>query len=130
MQIKSISKWAVGVITADRPTSTLDQTLRSLSRAGWPEYHVFEDLDRNGAWPNWIGMLRSLIERYPQADAYLAVEDDAVFCRRPVRLVSHSQPRPTHGLRKLRLGRPLDERNPPRRRFHRRRRNPAIASSC
>ena len=82
MQIKPINKWAVGVITADRPTSTLDQTLRSLSRAGWPEYHVFEDLDRNGVWPNWIGMLRSLVERYPRADAYLIVQDDAVFCRR------------------------------------------------
>ena len=82
MQMKPVSKWAVGVTTAARPTPTLERTLRSLDRAGWPEYHVFEDFERAGSWPNWIGTLRSLIERYPGADAYMTVQDDAVFCRR------------------------------------------------
>ena len=76
MQTKSINEWAVGVITADRPASTLDRTLRSLKRAGWPECHVFEDLEQAGAWPNWIGMLRSLIERCPRAAD--SIGEDAV----------------------------------------------------
>ncbi|HEY7159232.1 MAG TPA: hypothetical protein VH575_35135, partial [Gemmataceae bacterium] len=34
-----------------------------------------------GPWANWFLGLAELVHRYPQADAYLIIPDDAVFCR-------------------------------------------------
>lgn len=74
--------YAVGVTTAPRPTPTLDRTLASLRRAGWPHCDVLPDTRCRGAWRNWIEGLQALLRRYPHADAYLISQDDVVFCDR------------------------------------------------
>lgn len=75
-------RWAVGLTTAPRPEPTLQQTLHSLQAAGWPDCRLFDDAKRAGAWPNWIAGLRTLLAEYPNAEAYMLVQDDAIFCRR------------------------------------------------
>jgi hypothetical protein len=75
------TRWAVGGATAPRPRPTLGRTLQSLRGAGWPECHVFDDARRAGAWPNWISALGTLLARHPDAQAYMLVQDDALFCR-------------------------------------------------
>jgi len=73
--------WAVGLTTAPRPQPTFERTLASLRGAGWSDLDVFNDMGQSGAWPNWIEGLGELIGRHPHADAYVMVQDDAVFCR-------------------------------------------------
>ena len=75
-------QWAVGLTTAPRPEPTLERTRASLQKAGWPDFHVFDDVGQAGAWRNWIEGLGELIRRHPDADAYLMAQDDAIFCRR------------------------------------------------
>jgi len=74
-------QWAIGVTTAPRPAPTLQRTVASLRRAGWPKYATFRDSHGAGAWRNWIEGLRLLIRRQPRADAYMICQDDVVFCR-------------------------------------------------
>jgi hypothetical protein len=81
MNRSTISNWAVGITTAPRPTPTLPRTQASLARAGWPEAHIFCDEDQRGAWPTWLAGLGQLVRQHPRAEAYLMVQDDAVFCR-------------------------------------------------
>lgn len=81
MNAKSVSDWVVGITTAPRPRSTLKRTVASLRRAGWAQLHLFDDDRGAGAWRNWIDGLAKLIDRHPAADAYMMVQDDAVFCR-------------------------------------------------
>ena len=76
-----INRWAVGLTTAPRPQPSLDRTLAGLRVAGWSDVRVFDDVEGIGAWQNWIGGLRSLIQYRPDAQAYLMVQDDALFCR-------------------------------------------------
>jgi hypothetical protein len=42
---------------------------------------VFDDPRKAGAWPTWISGLEALVSSRPLADAYMMVQDDAVFCR-------------------------------------------------
>lgn len=96
----AIRNWSVGVTTAPRQSPTLERCLASLSHAGWQTPRVFVDgeltvptawshLPRTnrepqiGAWPNYYLALAELLMRDPAADAYLVVQDDALFCSDP-----------------------------------------------
>jgi hypothetical protein len=77
--------------------------LASLARTGWERPHLFIDAairipepyaqlpctfraERAGAWPNYHLALTELLLCHPRADAYLIVQDDALFHdREPVR---------------------------------------------
>lgn len=86
-------RWAVGITTAPREVPTLDRCLESLQRAGWQQPRLFVDgrIDRPydlpvtlrdpavGAWPNYYLALMELLQREPDADALMVVQDDAVF---------------------------------------------------
>ena len=99
-------EWCVGVTTAPRRQPTLARSLRSLAAAGWPQPHLFVDGDPPlpdevvgdiddqrltqrrpavGAWPNYLLSLAEMLHRQPTADAYLLVQDDALFPDAPVR---------------------------------------------
>jgi hypothetical protein len=98
-----VATWAVGVTTAPRRQPTLDRCLDSLARAGWERPRLFIDGDvtlspaasalprtvrddRVGAWPAYVLALHELLMREPRADAYLLVQDDALFYdREPLR---------------------------------------------
>jgi hypothetical protein len=96
-----VTDWAVGVTTAPRNQATLDDCLASLAAAGWKESRLFIDGDVSlstasaallatrhspqiGAWPNYYLALGELVMRSPHADAYLLVQDDAVFFKHPL----------------------------------------------
>lgn len=81
-QQREIRTWAVGVTTAPRPNPTFQRTLAGLHRAGWDDVRVFDDVLPVGAWSNWLRALGGLLEEKPQADAYLIVQDDVIFCRK------------------------------------------------
>lgn len=91
-------EWAAGMTTAPRGEATLERTVSSLAAAGWSSPRLFvepetalpvngrelERTDRDlrlGAYPNFFLGLAELLLRHPQADAYLMVQDDVVFCR-------------------------------------------------
>jgi len=95
----SIKNWAIGLTTAPREKSTIARTAASFCAAGWDSesIHVFAEPDSlipkalsfgrittrastMGAWPNWLLSLTELTLREPHADAYLMIQDDAVFC--------------------------------------------------
>lgn len=93
-----VTTWATGVITAPRGDRTLPRCLESLAAAGWDSPWVFAEAGAAppevstgqvvarcapalGAWANWLLGLIELVQREPRADAYLMVEDDALFCR-------------------------------------------------
>jgi hypothetical protein len=97
---KRVTKWAVGITTAPRNQATLDDCLASLAAAGWKEPRLFVDGEvtlstaaamlpitrrspQIGAWPNYYLSLGELVMRSPHADAYLLVQDDAVFFKHP-----------------------------------------------
>lgn len=91
-----IGTWAVGVTTSPRKEPTIDICLDNLARAGWEQPRLFVDegtdladhqlclpvtyrQDKAGAWSNFYLALQELLMRQPDADAYLLVQDDAVF---------------------------------------------------
>jgi hypothetical protein len=91
-----IRRWAVGVTTAPRREPTLGLCLDSLARAGWDGAHLFVDSGvtvperfsnlpitfretKVGAWPNYYLALMELLMRDPEADAFMLVQDDAIF---------------------------------------------------
>lgn len=98
-----VKSWAVGVVSSPRRQPTLEQTLDSLVRAGWETPLLFLDgtmriaerfahlpgvlrEPRVGCWSNYYLALAELVMRYPDADAYLVAEDDALFYdREPLR---------------------------------------------
>jgi len=73
--------WATVVLTAPRPEPTLERTLESLRRAGWPDCLVSEDPGSRGQFSAWIEALGRIVRWRPDADAYLVIEDDVAFCR-------------------------------------------------
>lgn len=96
----NVCHWAVGVTTAPRRLSTLEDCLESLVFAGWQSPRLFIDsavtiADRHahlattlreprvGAWPNYYLSLAELVMREPDANAYLMVQDDALFYNDP-----------------------------------------------
>jgi hypothetical protein len=95
-----IQTWAVGITTSFRPIPTLDASLDSLIRAGWRYPRVFMDGEvplaprhrylpvtvrqpKVRAWPNFYLSLIELLMREPHADAFLMIQDDALFCDYP-----------------------------------------------
>ena len=89
-------QWAVGITTAPRKSPTLSRCLESVKLAGWPDYRIFAEPDspiseadssaavtwregRLGPWPNWFLALSELFQRSPHADAFLLIQDDAMF---------------------------------------------------
>jgi hypothetical protein len=100
---EAVRQWSVGVTTAPRRRNHLDQCLSTLAEAGWPRPYLFADGAANvpadwshlpttireelvGAWPNYYLSLIELLMREPLADAYMLVQDDAVFyCEENVR---------------------------------------------
>lgn len=94
----TVNSWGVAITTAPRLKSTLETTLNSLQNAGWSQPYIFAEPEssipawadqgyvtkrdtRLGGWRNWYQSLLDLVQRVPDADAYLLVQDDAVFCR-------------------------------------------------
>lgn len=92
-----VHNWCVGITTAPRDQPTLGLSTDSLIRAGWTDPIIFADgaIDiperfdqlqvvrrsrQLGAWPNFLLGLQELLFAEPDADAYLVVQDDAVFC--------------------------------------------------
>lgn len=98
-----VKRWAVALTTAPRRSPTLEACLDTVIRAGWHEPRLFLDgttslppryahlpitwrEDSVGAWPTWYLALAELILYYPDADAYLMLQDDvALFDRDPLR---------------------------------------------
>ena len=91
-----IHNWAVGITTSPRKEPTVDVCLDNLARAGWERPWLFVDegtaladhqlclpvtyrQHKVGAWPNFYLALQELLMRQPDADAYLLVQDDALF---------------------------------------------------
>jgi len=88
-------RWAYGVTVTSRPTSTLQRSLDSLRKAGFPSPHIFADgkVDvpsdlvvtrrehQSGAWPNWILSAHELYQRDPHATAYALFQDDILLTR-------------------------------------------------
>lgn len=86
---------AVGVTVAARRDRTLERTLNSLAAAGIPRPRLFADGDVElpegfevsqrkpeiGGWPNFWLALTELVAREPEADCFMLVQDDAVFCK-------------------------------------------------
>ncbi|MBC8356655.1 MAG: hypothetical protein H8E66_32165 [Planctomycetes bacterium] len=99
----TVRNWAVGVTTAPRRQATLDVCLDSLFHAGWTEPVIFQDGEiapsekaancptcirspKTGAFPNFFLALVELYMRNADADAYMLIQDDAVFPREaPIR---------------------------------------------
>jgi hypothetical protein len=95
-----VRRWAVGVTTAPRRLATLAECLDSLCQAGWQQPRLFVDATvaipdryshlaltlrepRVGAWPNYYLALAELLMREPHADAFMLIQDDALFLRHP-----------------------------------------------
>lgn len=91
-----IKHWSVGITTAPRRLPTIDDCLDSVINAGWQSVRIFSDgdvplADRHaeipitrrepqiGAWPNFYLSLAEQLMREPEADAYLMIQDDALF---------------------------------------------------
>ncbi|TWT54912.1 hypothetical protein Pla22_25660 [Rubripirellula amarantea] len=103
--------WAVGITTASREEETLGDTLAALGESGWSHASLFVDgpmsVDTTlaklrdvlatsgrlmnvdvtqrstavGGWSNFCLMIAELYHRYPTADAFLLLQDDALLAR-------------------------------------------------
>lgn len=88
--------WAVGITTAPRRLPTLEQCALSIIDSGWSDPILFIDGDvavpaslsrldycrrqpALGAFPNYALSLAELFMRDPHADAYMMIQDDAMF---------------------------------------------------
>ncbi len=93
---KGVQSWAVGVTTSPRRLPTLESCVHSVIQAGWTEPVLFLDgevelptalsglnycrrVPAVGAFPNYVLSLSELYMRDPNADAYLLIQDDAIF---------------------------------------------------
>ena len=90
---------AVGIRCVGREPATIWRTLASLEQTGFATAHCFVDgpfdglerlaergpvtwrAQRIGGWPNFLLALTELHLRQPEAEHYLLVEDDVVFCK-------------------------------------------------
>ena len=94
----TVREWAVGITTAPRAIPTIEQTLQSLSEAGWIDARLFAEPGseippafsqlpvvfretRLGAFSNWYLALSELYLRQPRADAYFLCQDDVLLAR-------------------------------------------------
>jgi hypothetical protein len=91
-----VERWCVGITTSRRRIPTLEQCVQSVRCAGWKEPVLFIDGDMEipeslsdlpscrripavGAFPNYALSLMELYMRDPHADAYMMLQDDALF---------------------------------------------------
>jgi hypothetical protein len=96
---RRVREWAIGVTTAPRIQPVLSTCLESLGRAGWGRPRLFVDSavivpaphdqlpctvrdERVGAWANYYLTLAELLLGQPRADAFMVVQDDALFYHR------------------------------------------------
>ncbi|QEF97608.1 hypothetical protein Mal15_16490 [Stieleria maiorica] len=97
---QNVATWAVGVTTAARRLPTLERSVGSILTSGWSDPRLFIDgkvdvpqsLERLvacrrspavGAFPNYMLSLGELFMRDPHADAYMMIQDDALFLGAP-----------------------------------------------
>lgn len=97
---RTVKSWSVGVTTSPRRLPTVEPCVESIIQAGWTEPVLFVDgevkLPRHlaslescqrkpalGAFPNFALSLSELYMRDPHADAYLMIQDDAIFLPSP-----------------------------------------------
>ena len=95
-RVGQVTHWAVGVTTAPRRSPTLAPCLRSLIDAGWSQPHLFVDgeveippefsdltrtirLPAAGARQSYFLAITELLQRFPQAQALMLVQDDAYW---------------------------------------------------
>lgn len=95
-RVGHVTQWAVGVTTAPRRLQTLDACLRSLIDAGWPQPQLFIDgevemsaefaslartirVPAAGARQSYFLAVEELLQRFPEADAVMLVQDDAYW---------------------------------------------------
>lgn len=95
-RVGQVTQWAVGVTTAPRRATTLAPCLRSLIEAGWSQPHLFIDgevdipveyssLSRTirvpaaGARQSYYLAVSELLQRFPEAQALMLVQDDAFW---------------------------------------------------
>ena len=75
-------KWGIGMVTATHPTSgMLARTLESYRGSGFAPPLVFTDTSRSGELWNLHRAMKTLLEKYPDADAYMLIEDDVLFSK-------------------------------------------------
>jgi len=142
-----VRHWAVGVTTAPRRQATLERCLDSLVRAGWPRPVLLADGsvaiaerfrclpstcrdEPVGAWPHYYFAMTELLMREPLADAYMLVQDDALFFdRENVReyLSEMLWPGSTPGIVSLYCAQPDQQARPGWERFPERWRSGAVA---
>lgn len=89
------SSWAVGITTAPRTKHrTLPECVQSVLANGWqpiifaepntnlsglPELEVIQRSNRLGVWHNWRTAARELLDRFPEAEVILTIQDDTIF---------------------------------------------------
>ncbi|MCA9136411.1 MAG: hypothetical protein KDB00_06625 [Planctomycetales bacterium] len=95
-----VKTWAVGVTTSPRRLPTVGRCVESVVDSGWTDPVIFVDGDVElpasmaslntcrripalGAFPNYVLSLAELFMRDPYADAYLMIQDDALFLGAP-----------------------------------------------
>jgi hypothetical protein len=91
---RHIKTWAVGITTAPRTKHrTLPECVDSVLANGWEpiifaepntdlsgiESEVVQRETRLGVWHNWRTAARELLDRFPDAETILTIQDDTVF---------------------------------------------------
>ncbi|MEM8668091.1 MAG: hypothetical protein AAGG48_11275 [Planctomycetota bacterium] len=91
-----VTHWAVGITTSPRRLPTLEPCVQSVIDAGWKQPVLFIDGEVDlphsllgldscrrkhalGAFPNYVLSLLELFMRDPYAEAYVMIQDDAIF---------------------------------------------------
>ena len=95
-RVGQVTQWAVGVTTAPRRSPTLAPCLRSLIDAGWSQLQLFIDgeveilpefaslartirVPAAGARQSYFLAMVELLQRFPEAQAVMLVQDDAYW---------------------------------------------------
>ena len=95
-RVGQVTQWAVGVTTAPRRSPTLAPCLRSLIDAGWSQLQLFIDgeveippefaslartirVPAAGARQSYFLAVVELLQRFPEAQAVMLVQDDAYW---------------------------------------------------
>ena len=73
--------WESLIITAPRPTPTINRAISSLASAGFFHPYLMDDTEARGSWHNWFRSLGMILGECRDAEALLIVEDDAIFCK-------------------------------------------------
>lgn len=91
---RHFSTWAVGITTAPRSQHrTLPECVQSVKANGWNplifaepntdlsgiDCEVIQRQTRLGVWHNWRTAARELLDRFPDAEMILTIQDDTVF---------------------------------------------------